>query len=389
MRCAFVGCGYVADFYMMTIASHPEFELVGAFDIDAARLARFTTFYNVPRIESFEAILSDSTIELVVNLTNPESHYAISMACLAAGKHVYCEKPLAMELEQARELVATAQRLGLSLSSAPSSLLGDAAQTVWKALREGHIGTPRMVFANLEDDMPFRMGCEMWRSKSGAPWPYRDEFEVGVVLEHAGYIITWLVAFFGPIITITGSSANLFADKMPDMAGLPMGPDFSVANLSFAGGVIARLSCTVIANEDRTLHIYGTKRTLVCDDFWSFHAPVYTWYLRPRLPNFWRKVHNRVHSLVERRFRGALKMRYPAVKGPTAKGMHHKSAMDFLRGPEDMIRAISEGRKPILAPDFCLHVNEAAIALSALSPEGSVYTMTTTCDPVQPMPWAL
>lgn len=388
MRFAMVGCGYVADFYMMTLASHPELELAGVFDIDAARLEQFSSFYSVDRFDCIEAILNDPSIEMVVNLTNPARHYELSMLCLAAGKHVYSEKPLAMDLAQACTLVKEAQQRGLLISSAPSSLLGEAAQTLWKAIRDGYIGEPRLILANMEDDMPFRMGCHLWRNKSGAPWPYADEFEVGVVLEHAGYVLTWLVAFFGPIRTISGSSAVLYPDKMPGEAMTDPGPDFASATILFEGGQIARVSCSLIANEDRSMHIFGTKRTLVCEDLWSFRSPLYSWVVRPTLPNLARKVYNRIYSILEHRAPSLLKVKIARLKGTGAANLHHKSQMDFLAGPSDLADAIRSKRQPRLSPEFCLHVNEAALALSALGEEGSVYRMTTRCGPVAPMPWA-
>lgn len=388
MRFALIGCGYVADFYMLTLGSHPELELAGAFDIDGGRLERFTTFYSVNRFDSLDAILDDPSIELVVNLTNPARHYELSMLCLAAGKHVYSEKPLAMNLGQARELVEEAQRRGLLISSAPSSLLGEAAQTMWKAVRDGYIGEPRLILANMEDDMPFRMGCHLWRNKSGAPWPYADEFEVGVVLEHAGYVLTWLVAFFGPISTISGSSAVLYPDKMPGETLANPGPDFASATILFKGGQIARVSCSLIANEDRSMHIFGTARALVCDDLWSFRSPVYSWVVRPALPNLARKVYNRIYSILEHRAPSLLKVKIPHLGAGRTGNLHHKSQMDFLAGPSDLADAIRSNRQPRLSPEFCLHVNEAALALSELGEEGSVYRMTTSCGPVAPMPWA-
>ncbi|MCZ7672783.1 MAG: Gfo/Idh/MocA family oxidoreductase [Chloroflexi bacterium] len=64
-------------------------------------------------------MLADEQIDIIVNLTNPHSHYAVSQAALAANKHVYSEKPLAMDYEEAKELVEMARRKGLYLASAP------------------------------------------------------------------------------------------------------------------------------------------------------------------------------------------------------------------------------------------------------------------------------
>jgi len=77
---------------------------------------------------------------VILNLTNPRSHHEITKRCIEAGKHVYSEKPLAMDFQLAVELVQLAQRKQVYLSSAPCSVLGETAQTMWKALKEGTIG---------------------------------------------------------------------------------------------------------------------------------------------------------------------------------------------------------------------------------------------------------
>ena len=100
MRIAFVGCGYVADFYIQSLSNHRELELVGVYDRDEERRMRFSAHYGARTYGALEELLSDPEVELVVNLTNPRSHYEISKASLERGKHVYSEKPLSMQIEQ-------------------------------------------------------------------------------------------------------------------------------------------------------------------------------------------------------------------------------------------------------------------------------------------------
>src|SRR5688572_3776053 len=98
MNIAFIGCGYVADFYATTLVNHPSLNLAAVWDRDAARLAAFCGHWKRARpANSLDSILKDPSIGLIVNLTNPKSHYEISKKALEAGKHVYSEKPLAMK----------------------------------------------------------------------------------------------------------------------------------------------------------------------------------------------------------------------------------------------------------------------------------------------------
>ena len=215
MNIAIVGCGFVADYYLVTLAGYPELTLIGVTDRDPDRAERFSRFHHLHRFASLEELLGDDRVELVLNLTNPSSHFAVSRSCLEAGKHVYSEKPFAMRLDEAKALVELAEAKGLRMSSAPCSLLGETAQTVWKALRERKVGTPRLVYAEMDDGMVYRMPYRKWASLSGIPWPAKDEFEVGCTFEHAGYYLSWFPAFFGPAKSVTAFSPVWSPTKGP------------------------------------------------------------------------------------------------------------------------------------------------------------------------------
>src|SRR5713101_8463127 len=105
MRIALIGCGNVAPFYIKTLRRYRQLDLIGVMDRDEKRATRFSRYYSVFRYHSFDDLLDDRRVELVLNLTNPRSHFEISKACLLAGKHVYSEKPLAMSFSEAHELV--------------------------------------------------------------------------------------------------------------------------------------------------------------------------------------------------------------------------------------------------------------------------------------------
>ena len=156
MKIGFIGTGFVADYYMTTLKNHPELQLCGVFDRSAARMQEFAAFHGVPAYDSAEALLGDPEIRIVVNLTTPESHFEVSRQALEAGKHVYCEKPLAMNVEDAAQLVALAEARGLTLATAPANALSDAHRLVSSALDAGRIGTPRLVYAEMEDGPVFR-----------------------------------------------------------------------------------------------------------------------------------------------------------------------------------------------------------------------------------------
>jgi predicted dehydrogenase len=375
MNLAIVGCGFVADYYVATLPAHPELKVIGVTDRDPERSARFAAFHRVPRYDSLDEVLHDGRVELVLNLTNPRSHFDVTKTCLEAGKHVYSEKPLAMELDQARTLVELAESRGLGLASAPCSLLGETAQTLWKALRQRRVGTARLVYAEMDDGMVFRQPYRKWASASGIPWPAQDEFEVGCTFEHAGYYLTWLPAFFGPAQTVTAFSACLVPDKQTDVPLERQAPDFSVAAITFASGVVARLTCSIIAPHDHSMRIIGDEGILSTRDCWYYHSPVYI---------------QRQLTIRRKTFLSPWKTRYRPF-GATRGAAHTRGSqqMDFARGVAELAASIKESRPCRLSKRYSLHTNELVIAIDHAHATGSPYTVTTKFDPIDPMPWAI
>jgi predicted dehydrogenase len=370
---AIVGCGFVADYYLKTLPLHPGLKLLGVMDRNSDRAAHFAAYHGIARIyNSLDELLADPEVDIVLNLTNPSSHYSVSKACLEAGKHIYSEKPLAMEMWQAEELANLAAHKGLYLSSAPCSLLSETAQTIWKALRENQIGTVRLVYAEMDDGLVHQMPYQKWVSESGIAWPYKDEFEVGCTLEHAGYYVTWLTAFFGPAETVTAFSSCLVPDKQTDVPLDVNAPDFSVACIKFASGVVARLTCSIVAPHDHSLRIIGDRGILGIHDSWYYGASVYI---------------RRSINIGRKRLEGVWKQRYPLVKQAPRLGYRGAQQMDFCRGVDEMAEAIAQNRPCRISTKFSLHNNELVLAIHNALETGCTYKMTTSFEPISPMSW--
>jgi predicted dehydrogenase len=314
----------------------------------------------------------------VLNLTNPEAHYETTKALLSAGKHVYTEKPLAMRLDHARELADMAEARGLQLASAPCTLMNPVAQTVWRRLREGAIGPVRLVYAEMEDGMVPRAPTAKWVNEAGVGWPAVDEFQTGCTIEHAGYVLSWLCAFFGPAETVTTHSEILMPDKIPGTALTPA-PDFSVACIRFRTGVVARMTNGIYAAHDHRLIFFGDDGVLSVDDPRSDHSTI-----RER----------RYRLLRRRRFLGPAR-RVPLVgKRERIARYRGSQTRDFCRAIADMAAAIEGGRPAYLNARLALHVTELTLAAHWGGhwtgeeqgwPPGP-YTATTAFPPMEPLP---
>lgn len=362
---ALVGCGFVADYYMATLPAYPQLKVRGVYDRDAARLARFTAHHDLRPYASLEELLKDPVVDIVVNLTNPRSHYEISMQCIAAGKHVYSEKPLAMNLPDAQRIVDAAERAGVRVASAPCSVLGKAARTLSHAVKQKVCGDVRLVYAELDDGLVHKMAYRKWISESGAPWPYRDEFEVGCTLEHAGYYLAWLMEMFGPVVSVTAFSDCAIPDKVPGEPPLspPDAADMSFGILKHESGVVARLSTTIVAPHDHHIRVFGDKGVVYLSDCWDNDSKVYfKRLLRVRRKTFFSPIPE------------PITLPYAVPVHKTNKGNTH---MDFLLGIGEMAQAITRGTPAQLSAKFSLHVNEVALALQYAGTRGGTYVTTT------------
>ncbi|MCH2164552.1 MAG: Gfo/Idh/MocA family oxidoreductase [Marinovum sp.] len=370
-KLALIGAGFVADLYMRSFALYPKIEIVAVWDHNPERLHAFCAHWSLPVATSLaDALAKLPTGGVVLNLTNPGSHYDVSHAALAAGHHVYSEKPLAMDMDHARALHAKAQASGLLLASAPCSMLGEAAQTLIHAIRTEVCGTPRLVYAELDDGFVPQAAYRDWISDSGALWPARDEFQVGCTLEHAGYYLTWLIGAFGPIAKVAAASASVIPGKEGDTHT----PDVSIATLFFENGMVARLTCSIVAPHDHQIRVIGDAGVLHMKKAWDNAAPL--------------KFHRRMsirRRLVEHPIGRRIRLKAPTHPKVKRWGA---AAMNFALGPVEMLGAIAENRPCRLSSDVALHLNEVTLAIQSAGDSAGVQEMTTRCERPEPMPWA-
>jgi predicted dehydrogenase len=395
MNIAFIGCGYVADSYATTLRGHPDLKLARAFDRNPKTLDAFCRHWSVRRSESLTELLDDASVELVLNLTGPRSHFEVTRSCLEAGKHVYSEKPLGMNADEARGLVALAEERWLYLATAPCSLLSETAQTMWKAIKDGAVGKVRLVYANFDDGLLApKMAPWTWLNGYGVPWPAKDEFEVGCTYEHAGYVLTWLAAFFGPAKSVSAFSSCQIHDK-----GIPvesMAPDFSVGCIEYADGVVARVTCGLVAPRDKSITIVGDDGVIFTSNVRNDVGPVYIQPVpaRGRHGGLERRL-NRLRTWLESRCsliswsgnEWHLRRKQPFARKPSRIIVHRDKPVDFLRGPSEMVEAIRQKRPCRLSAQLGLHIVEIVEALQYPERFGGRRQIESTFEPIEPLPW--
>ena len=397
MNIAIVGTGYVAEMYGATLARYPELNLVGAYDTDSARLAAFTRRWPVRSYRSFDEMLDDISVEMVLNLTSPRNHFEVSARCLGADKHVYSEKPLGMDLHEASKLVALADQNELYLASAPCSLLSPTAQTVWKAIKGNAVGKIRLVYANFDDGLIApKLAPWTWINDCGVPWPAKDEFEIGCTYIHAGYVLTWLAAFFGPAKAVTSFSSCQIPDK--GIAVDQMAPDFSVGCIEYEDGVVARVTCGLVAPRDKSLTVIGDDGLISTGNVRNDLGPVYVQPIpaRGRLSGIERRI-NRGRQWLHSHLPFALgvggeelhfKWKYPTACNSPRMVVGNDKPVDFNRGPAELAEAIREQRPCRLSAKLGLHIVEIIEALQYPERFGGKRSIASKFEPIEPLQWA-
>ena len=170
-------------------------------------------------------------------------------------------------------------------------------------------------------------------------------------------------------------SACLFPDKGQEFGVRILSPDLSVGMLEFDGGVVARLSNSILAPANRSLRVIGLDGVATVTDVWEYHAPVRISLtggsFRPRLIRAFEKR-------LSRYIPGLLIGRSAkAVTGPKVGRTAGGHRMDFARGISQLAAQIEHGAPARVGPDLALHVTEVTLALQGQSANGRPVTMQT------------
>jgi predicted dehydrogenase len=265
LRIGVVGAGQISGAYLATLRQLSNVAVVAVADLDEARAAAAAATVPGARPLAVAELLAAADVDLVLNLTIPAAHAEVAHAAIAAGKHVYGEKPLAVSAAQGREVLAAAARAGVRLGCAPDTVLGTGVQTARACLDGGQIGTPVAATAFMVTP-----GHERWHP---APEFYYQPGG-GPLLDMGPYYLTALVTLLGPVRRVAGMAATPRTARTIG-SGPRAGAEIDVAVathvtgvLEHAGGALSTLvmSFDVWAGRLPCIEVYGTAGSLSLPD---------------------------------------------------------------------------------------------------------------------------
>jgi predicted dehydrogenase len=265
LRVGIVGAGKISGAYLSTLRRLSNVEVVAVSDLDEARAKAAAAAALGARPLAAADLLAADDVDLVLNLTIPAAHAEIARAAIAAGKHVYGEKPLAVTTRQAREVLAAAVRAGVRVGCAPDTVLGTGVQTARACLDSGQIGTPIAATAFMVTP-----GHERWH-----PAP---EFYYlpggGPLFDMGPYYLTALVTLLGPVRRVAGMAATPRATRVI-RSGPRARQEIGVAVATHVTGVLEHangalstlvMSFEVWAGRLPHIEVYGTGGSLSVPD---------------------------------------------------------------------------------------------------------------------------
>ena len=162
-----VGCGNISAAYFRLAPLFKGLEVRACTDLNMAVAEARAKEFGV-RALTMDKLLADDEIDVVINLTIPDAHYAVSSQALDAGNHVYSEKPFVLTIEEGLQLKALADGKGLRVGSAPDTFLGGAHQYARKLIDDGALGTVTAGTAYVMSH-----GMENWHPNPGLLLPAR------------------------------------------------------------------------------------------------------------------------------------------------------------------------------------------------------------------------
>jgi alcohol dehydrogenase (NADP+) len=350
MECAFVGAGAVAEKYAAGL-SESSIELTAVCDLAMDRAERLADAHGATPYGDLESLLDAERVPLVVNLTSHAAHADVTETALGRGRHVFSEKPLALDADRAAALVEAADERNLALDCAPITHRCDAQRHAQSFLRDGRFGPVRLGYAHAHVGR-----VNEWHDSPGS------FLSVGPLYDGAVYPLTLLVEWFGPVERIRVADAlDIWPDRADDR---PERPAHVESTIEFASGPVVRLTASLYAphrsREFYGLELHGDDGSLSLDDTGALAA-------RPDTVSV-----------------GGLGRPYVSAPHPSPE-----RERSHLSGPAQLAAAIRNGRRPTRGARRAAHVvavcnaieraarDRTEVAVSITERDRSALTVTT------------
>lgn len=345
-----IGAGVISGTYLENMTSFPDLSVLFVADVISEKAQAQAETHGIAGHGSVDELFAIDEIEIVLNLTTPDVHSEVSRRIIDAGKHVWSEKPIALDHESATGLLAGADAARVRVACAPDTVLGAGVQAAMRAIARGDIGEP--LTATTMFHVP---GPESWHPNPA----FLYARGAGPLFDIGPYYITTLVHAFGAAGRVSAISSKSVSERVIGSGPL-MGTTFPVevpthhaALIDFTAGQSAQSTFSFQNALPRMgfVEISGTDGTIVLPDPNMFDGD----------STLWRFGHAEPVTL--------------AATGST----HSRGS-----GVVDLARAIRGGQTERASGAIAAHVLDVMLAISAAAESGNHVDISSTV--VQPTP---
>jgi len=267
-----IGCGNISSAYLRLAPLFNNIKIVSCADINAEYSKSKADEFGILS-EDVLSLLNSKEVEIVLNLTVPDSHFSVSKSILNSGKHLYSEKPFTLSLAQAIELNELAKKNNLVVAGAPDTFLGGAHQQVRALIDKGEVG-------EITSGVCYIMshGMEHWH-------PNPDFFYQpggGPVFDLGPYYISNLINFIGPVKRVLAFSSIpqkervISSEKNYGEKIIVETPTTIHSIMEFSNGAIITMisSWDVWVDRQPGMELYGSMGSIKVPDSNSFFGEI-------------------------------------------------------------------------------------------------------------------
>ncbi len=369
LKVGLIGCGNICDIYFQNCEKWSVMDVVACADLLKERAEAKAKEYNIPKACTVDEIINDPDIDMVLNLTTPQSHAEIYLAALKAGKHAYSEKPLAINLEDGKKIIGLADEKKLYVGCAPDTFLGGRLQTCRKLIEDGWIGEPVAATAFCAFH-----GHEVWHPDP--TFIYREG--AGPMFDMGVYYMTALISMLGPVKRVVGNTRRYFNERT--ITSQPKyGEKIQVENETHISGIMDFASGamgTVLMSFDvwdphlPRLEIYGREGTIYMHEDDPYGGPNIFGgkiFFRRGKDSDWTGY----PTQIPRKPKMESWDEIPVIYGYNANSRGV--------GLGDMCYAVKNGRKNRASGEMAYHVLETMVGFMESAKSGKYYELDSTC----------
>jgi predicted dehydrogenase len=271
-----VGCGVISEIYLKNLVEVSSLtNVAAAYDLLQERARQRAEQFGIRTVcESFDEMLQMPEVDIVVILTQPDSHFELCHRSLMAGKHTYVEKPLSMNTGEGRQLVELGKEKGLMMCGAPDTVLGSGIQTSRKLIEDGWIGQPFSAIAHLLSGGP-----ESWHPNPA----FLYHKGAGPLYDAAPYYVAAMAYLLGEVESVFGAGRIAYPRRVitsqphyGEMIEVEE-PTNIFALMNFRSGGLAMLHHSYdipATTQKEQLEIFGSGGTMIVPNAFEFGGDV-------------------------------------------------------------------------------------------------------------------